>query len=396
MKKILIVVKDNLETKLLLNNFVLNHYLKNKEIHILTKVNKKFYNEEILKIRQDVVYLKYSFVASRFSKFLYKISFFFEHLSNVQKSISSYQKILFLLNFNSKIVLNKIFYKKSLPFLKHIQIIGSFFNFNYLNILLKINTDSSFDYIFFSRPDDLDNLLVHNTYGSRKTKILTLIRNFDTACLKRLFVVPSDMSFYFDYKIKQLCKINLTASKYGKLSKFPYYIDSCKSQEYLMLKNEFQPYVIYATTQKEFFSNKINEEELINYILKILAKRNIKLVIRVHPNHKSEYQKLKLKGDFVIQNELYTLFSNKDNGEIEMLTQKDIVSYMKLIKNAKFLLTNGSTISYDAYKLGVNAYFINLDDDWMLYEREHLVSLINIGIQKLTSIEELGKVINES
>lgn len=388
MKKILIVVKDNFETKLICNNIVLNKYFKNKSIFFITEVNEEYYKQEILKIRKDVHLIKFNVKRNKINLFIYKINFFLEHLSNVKRSVSSYQKILFLLNFKSKNILNKNILNKVSPILFIFEFLGQLFNFDYLSIVRRKSNLYDFDYILFSRPDDPDNLDIYNTYTSDKTKIITLLRNFDTPCLKRLFVIPSDITAFYDDSIKKLAKKCLSSKKYGKLKKINYYLDNYSIKK-LDKNNCREEYVIYATSQKEFFSNNIDEEVVINSILEILSHSNIKLVIRVHPNHKNEYQELNLKGNYIIQSELYTIFKDNNNKNIEMLREKDILNYITFLKNAKCLITNGSTISYDAYKLGVNAYFINFDKNWMLYEREHLLELICIGIKELKTMIQL-------
>ncbi|MEM5557226.1 hypothetical protein AAHK07_01765 [Aliarcobacter cryaerophilus] len=387
MKKILIVVKDNLETKLLCNSIILNKFLKNKKIFLITQTNEKYYRQEILKVRNDVNLVKFHIKRNKITLFLYKVSFFIEHLASINKSISSYQKVLFLLKLKSENILDKKYYKKNFAKLKFFHQIAKMLNFDYLSIFRKKSNLYDFDYILFSRPDDIDNLDIYNTYSSRKTKVVTLIRNFDTPCLKRLFVIPSDITLYYDEHIKKLVQNNLSSQKYAKLKKMPYYLDNYDVES--LYKYNSEEYVIYATSQKEFFSNNISEEELINSILEILSEKNIKLIIRVHPNHKNEYMSLKLKGNFSIQNELYSIFKTNENKEIEMLTQRDIINYISFLKNAKCLLTNGSTIAYDAYNLRINTYFINLDDNWMLYEREHLQELISMGIKKLRTMSQL-------
>ncbi len=389
MKKLLIVTNDNIESRLILNDYILNNYFRNKEIDVMTKADRLFYEKEIKPLRDDIKYLDDYVTSNKVKLFIYKVCIFFSHLSNINNSISSFQKIFILSGLPTKIVLSKIFYSKIKYILPLLEFIGSLFNFRYLDIFKK-NSGQEYDYILFSRPDDLLNLEIFNKYGGKRTQIITLIRNFDTPTLKRIFVVQSTYSLVYESKLNKLIKKQKNVKDYGKIIDINYFLD-----EISLKKSVEKKYILFATSQEEFVTGNYKQIDIINYIAQKIEGKNIQLIARVHPNHKNQYKELDENTSIILQNEIYTIFKSKNGGNLELQTKENQYNYIETLQKSYCVFTFGSTIVYDAIKLRIPSYFINLDSNSMLYEREHLKLLSSIGVEVLTTINEIDNAISK-
>lgn len=387
LKKLLIVASDNVESRLILNDYILNNFFKNKEITVITKADKRFYEEEIKQIRSSIKYIDKYFVSNKFKLFFFKICIFFSHLSNINNSISSFQKFFILNGISVDRALSKIFYNKVRFILPFLEFLGNLFNIRYLDIFKKYS-NNKFDYILFSRPDDLLNLEIFNKYGGKKTKIITLIRNFDTPTLKRIFVVKSTYSLIYEPKLNKLIAKQKNVKEYGKIININYFIETKR------LKQEVQKkHILFATSQEEFVTGKCKQIDIINYISQNIRSKDIKLVVRVHPNHKNQYKKLLKNTNIILQNEINTIFKSKEGARVELQTKKDIDNYIEVLQESYCVFTFGSTIVYDAIKLEIPSYFISLDANSMLYEREHLRLLSKKNIKTLKTMKDIDDVI---
>lgn len=389
LKKLLIVTNDNIESRLILNDYILNNYFRNKEIDVMTKADRLFYEKEIKPLRDDIKYLDDYVTSNKVKLFIYKVCIFFSHLSNINNSISSFQKIFILSGLPTKIVLSKIFYSKIKYILPLLEFIGSLFNFRYLDIFKK-NSGQEYDYILFSRPDDLLNLEIFNKYGGKRTQIITLIRNFDTPTLKRIFVVQSTYSLVYESKLNKLIKKQKNVKDYGKIIDINYFLD-----EISLKKSVEKKYILFATSQEEFVTGNYKQIDIINYIAQKIEGKNIQLIARVHPNHKNQYKELDENTSIILQNEIYTIFKSKNGGNLELQTKENQYNYIETLQKSYCVFTFGSTIVYDAIKLRIPSYFINLDSNSMLYEREHLKLLSSIGVEVLTTINEIDNAISK-
>lgn len=394
-KKLLLVVYDDIETKLLLNDKVLNSYLKNKEIYCLTKSDYKFFDENIKSINPKINYLDcnpfcLSFIEKLFLAIPYRLTLFFEYMSNVAKSESSFQKFYLFLGFKESKVLNKNFYLRNKLLKYMLQSIGRLFNFNFFNLVYKEPKNSEFDYILFSRPDSYLNVKVANKFKGNKTKILTLLRNFDTPCVKRIFTVPSDLTLSYDKDLQTLTKENINKKNYGKLVSFPYYLNTDKTN--FKEKN----LVLFATAQKQFITGEITQFEIIETIYKQLDISKYKLVIRIHPSlNKEHFSKFKNLDNVVLQEEIYSSYNDKNNNAIKLPIKEDIESYEETLQKTKILFSFGSTIVYDAMLSNVDCYYLNFDESSTLYEREHLKLIIKKGTKVINSLNGINNILGQ-
>ena len=76
MKKLLIVTNDNIESRLILNDYILNNYFRNKEIDVMTKADRLFYEKEIKPLRDDIKYLDDYVTSNKVKLFIYKVCIF--------------------------------------------------------------------------------------------------------------------------------------------------------------------------------------------------------------------------------------------------------------------------------------------------------------------------------
>lgn len=415
-KKLLLVINDSHEFKLLMNNQFYSILNKRFNITLLCPFNKdKLFRKEILKEFPDIRFCniwlpkKLCFL----DKIIYSLVKEIFFVINSFRSVSCFQKTYLNLSFIFYIINKSIFEKDVVNFF------SIFFNNKFLKYILKTliipiyilvfpfhkyiykhkytftkfkKNKCKFNYIFFGRTYSMMNISIYKMFSNSNTKLIGLCRNFDSPGLKGPYTIPVDYTVIFDKYLKNHLVSLSDPSNYGKILLYDNTI-SCFRK--LKRKKKHIKQILYATSS---FFYIFNECEVVKIVYNLLYSRygnNFNLFIRVHPNDKiSNYNKVNNFKNIFFVTKLFAHKFKKFNCKSEYFPiQKDIEDFYNNLQKMDLVLSCGSTINYEAYILRIKSAFLNLNkrSDWV-FKRDHIKILNeNINIPIIEDLRDLDK-----
>lgn len=422
-KKLLLVIKDPLEFKFIMNDHFLSPLLQKFEVHLMCPVNKdSLFRDKVLSEYPSLKFLNVwpDKEVCSLDRFIYWLKTELYFFLNAYKSESCFQKVfvnlevplslllkkdlaphfvkLFSHVFNSKLekVLRLPVFCMGMalrPFKKHI------FSHNKFFTSVRLLQRDSFDYIIWGRSYSLVNIAIHKLFSGPDTKIITLCRNFDTPALKGIYTIPSHYTIVFDKFLYEHLSVLNHPLNYGQVILYEHPVRFFKKQR----KETSGKYkVLYATTLPHFTPNQDDiVEALYNVLLRMFGTK-FTLTVRIHPDDDtSNYKKFIAVDNIVIDERLYNSSFESFAGRRELFpTPTEVSDFYSQLQEFDFVLSNGSTINYEAYLLGIKNAFLELnnEDAWK-FRRDHLKILVErCGIpllKKLKCLEDLFLCVQE-
>ena len=380
-KSLLVVIKDSVEYKLIVNDFILGPLCRRFKVTVMTPVNKDSRFRDTLRDKYPVDFTdiwpadKIVFV----DKALYWVKRQLFYMINSTISESCFQKVWLHFGFSEKAIIQRRHRRllKQLSRWLHLcakpfwrAVLKHRFYFSRLKI------DQKFDYILFGRPDSLVNLIVYNSFSKDKTRIIAFCRNLDTPALKGVYTVPVDLTVVFDKEVRRhLLKLN-SRENIGRIMTLPF-----PAKTTGVFKNEPLTVVMYATSLPVFNPY---EPEIVKEIygyLKNAFHGDFKLKLRIHPgDSRKRYVIAGSKNVEVIdENQTGRYYESFSGKKLLFNDPEHIESFYKELSSVDLLMSSGSTINYEAFLAGTRSVFVNfkkyLDLD-ILYQRDHLRILV--------------------
>jgi len=418
METMLIVIKDLLEQKLIVNDKFLQPLLEKYKVTIASPVcMDERYKAAILKEFGDIDFLDTwpRYDISIMDEFVYWLRNEFFFTINSFKSESCFQKAYL----NLILPFGAIFEKDLRPFYekffsKHFNsTIGKFilkaiispfyvlYNvlplkkiiFSYKKSFTKKIDAAKFDQILFGRPDSAVNIYIYNTYSHAETKVTTLCRNFDTPALRGVFAVPSDYTIVFDKALaRHLMNVN-NMTNFGKIVLYDHPIKSYKANE---RQGDEIPKILYATSAPSLLPSEPETIMKIHDFLEKKYKENFQLFLRlIYADSPQRYENLLSKKNVYLEKQYLSSFDSHYNRKLEFPTPEETREFYDRLQRFDLLLSSGSTINYEAYLLNIKTAYCNFYDNtkW-LFRRDHLRILSEeLGIATLSHVDELGQLL---
>lgn len=378
------MIKDNLEYKNFVEYFQL---LKNKDYDIYitspVEIDDNFI-KDIYALDPKIKIL--NIWNNNKVAFLDKVKYWckrqFFYLENSLKSESCFQKFWIHLGFNEKIVLSgklrriQIMITKILLFIFPKHLFSIINNLNYSSAMKIPICNIEFNYIVFMRSDSANNIPFFNSFKTKKNKIITCVRNYDSPSLKGIFTVPSDITLVNSYNLQKILKKLHNIKDIGVVK-----VIKLKSHFLLPFEHKVNS-ILYCTSHPKFFPEE--PKILKNLIQTIPSKYSIK--IRLHPADNIERYSLD-KHFFLDSTTQYTTYNLIDSNKIKFHNLSTIQLQKQEFQQFDMLITHSSTIVKDAYDNGITKlYFIYDENDEFkfIFEREHIQILIDeLCIKKL-------------
>jgi hypothetical protein len=405
LKKLLIVIKDNVELKnFLYYNFSEYINKNNYKVYLLTPVNNdSLFQSEMKKHLNSVVFLDAKIFAKvlLIDKVIYSVKRFIFFLINSQSSDSCFQKLILTFKYKGILTASDRMYSFIRIFLYPFSYIFKFSEpyllsnkcfFSKSRYLENIK----FDYVLFLRPDSMINAKIYNSIKNNyNLKVLTMIRSFDTPHLKGIFTIPSDITFSFSESITKLLKMVNKKSNYGKIINIKEGFLSESGINSHKNKNK-NIKIMYATGSEKLDPK---EYEKVNYIFKELRRRikvNFKFYIKIHGNDfENNYSKLKDQPSVILLtfNNSQTQYMSYTGEKISFFDLESSSNHFNDLATYDLIMSSYSTINYDSFLVGTRSCFISLAGFSVyknIYKREHIRELsgkFNIPIIK--SIRDL-------
>lgn len=380
-KSLLVVIKDSVEYKLIVNDFILGPLSRRFKVTIMAPVNKDIHFRNTIYGKYSVDFLD-TWPADKIvfpDKVLYWLKRQLFYMINSTISESCFQKAWLHFGLGEDVIIlgNHRRLLKQLstclcllakPFWKPVT--RHRFYFSRLNSALK------FDYILFGRPDSLINLIVYNSFRKDNTKVIAICRNLDTPALKGVYTVPTDLTVVFDREVKKhLLELN-NRENIGRVLIIPFPAKATNIH-----KKDALFVVMYATSLPVFnpFEPEI-VKEVYDY-LKDTFHDNFKLKLKIHPGDSRErYGIAEAKNVEVIDEKKTGRYYDSFLGRRLLFSNPEqIEAFYNELSSIDLLMSSGSTINYEAFLAGIRSVFVNfkkyrnLD---ILYLRDHLRILV--------------------
>lgn len=412
-KKLLIVVDDPLEYKLLINDLVLKPLINKFEVTLACPAAKDSNFKKEIHNHYNVSFLPY-FPENRIKENLQKgniivcvnsfIYYYIKQLAffsfNFNRSESAFQKISLLLGWK----INYILKRKHIGLRRLISSIVKIIFYPFKNIIYsktiyikpkisKIYT--KFDHILFGGPDSVANIqLFHNhSQDKNKTQIITLCRNFDSPALKGIYTIPSDITYYYDEDQKIMINKFLDKRFTGRLVKIPYFLTKYKKNR---IRNKSIFRVLFPSGTPSFVKN---QDKILNVIYNTLESycNNFLLVLRIHPNDSLNNYDIRNKKNLLINDEFFDKYITYSKKIHLYYGENNTKKFINNLANTDVILSPASTIVYEGMLCGAKCFFLNYYNDLdTLYKREHLKMLIKKGVVVINNKDELVKVLIEA
>jgi len=371
-KKLLVVLKDNVEYKNFIEYFHLIDSSK-YEIYLTSPVgqDEKFLSDIALLncgIKVINIWDESFMLYSDKVKYWLKRQFFY--LEKSQISESCFQK--FWINLRvpvSNILTGKGRRLQKLLTVALMKIVPVYVysyvdSLSYKSMLPEKYSTKIFDRILFMRPDSSMNILFYNTFSTSETEIITFIRNYDTPALKGDFTIKSNVTWVVSNNLKGLLEKVHSKKSYGRIE----VVNKLLNQKVIESKN-----ILYCTSHPVFFPS---ENVVLNNIINNLPSDCL-FRVRLHPADRIERYTVN-RGYFLESNEQYVKYL-VDGKNVKFHSLKSIEVFKKELASYGVLITHSSTVVKDAFDIGVRElYFIvDIDDPYKyIFKREHIGMLI--------------------
>lgn len=388
MKKLLVVIKDNVEYK----NFVEYFYLinlKKYQVYVTSPVERdESFVRDIKLLSDDIIVIPLWQLDDLvfFDKFKYWLKKEFFYLQNSFISESCFQKFWLELGISPKTILSgkwRSAHKKIIKLIFKItpnQLFKFVDGLQYVSKMKGENSKLQFDYVLFMRPDSVINILFYNTFKTTKSKIITFVRNYDTPALKGVFTVKSDISVVVSQGLKTLlCKLhNKRYVGHVKVLEKP-------SDKKNIKDKQEKKSILYCTSHPHFFPQ---ENEVLKNIIDNLP-NNLSFKIRLHPVDTIDRYAINEK---FFSNPINQYVTYKSvNGDVKFHSIETINNFKNELKAFDVLITHSSTVVKQAFDVGINELYFIVDDHdnyKYIFKREHITLLIQeLGIKKMAFSE---------
>jgi len=390
-KRVLLVIKDNLEYKNLLENIVyFRRYLNEKEVFVSSPVNidKKFTSDISIALERRINFIDWDNGNAFVNKTILYIRNLLFYFSTFNYSYSSKQKLFLYLFFKEDFIFRKKLEKYRIPnvFVK----VSKFLLRNIDYIAFKKGKNNFYDDVVFFRSDASQQMNYYRSCIGKYTTATLFVRNVDAITLKGVFSIPFNKTYVADemqlFRLKNLHD----PLHYGEA----FIIEEQPSENIKSKSNKRNINVLFATSHPKFVPLEPCIVEKANKVLVKKYKERLKFTIRLHPADKKErYKKLFGKVSFEDCKANYIIYES-EWGSVNFFNIETVQRYNELLSKSDCLICCTSTIVVDAHKVGVkNLIYIN-DPQYFyyaeLYKREHLLDIIDrCGVRVCTDISTL-------
>lgn len=403
-KDILVVIKDNMEFKLIVSEEIVGKLVGKYNVSIMSPVtaDEKFRKDVLSRYAVDFVDVWPVEDIKFIDKVIYwcKRQAFFVY--NATQNESCFQKAWVYFGIPEHIVLRGKYRKilKALTFFLSIlaRPLGAYI-FCHRKYFSRSYTEKKFDYIFFGRPDSMINALIYNTFKKSDSKIITLCRNWDTPALKGIFTIPSDITITFEKELSKLLNRVNRKENFGKIicCQFPYILKNRHKRK------ENKIHILYATSLPRLYPD---EPVLVKYLIEELRDflaDSLIFRLRLHPEDTlnrykfiEEYPNVQWEKS----EEIKVFYKSHYKKKLAFNTLQTVENLHASLNGADLLISVASTINYEAVKFGVPSCYLNFYDYYpfnYVYEREHLKILSQcFDIPISTNINELKTFIKNA
>jgi len=388
-KRILLVIHDNMELRLLLSQTFLSFLEKATQVDITLPVSKDEMLLSGYKILSDMEFINIwpDRAATSFHwKIIYKIKKFCFFVRN-SFSLSARQKLLLSIGFPLDVFFykNKHFFYKIAVILAHC--LGGFCSVGTKctnNINAKKTNKFDYDFIIFGRHDSFENTFFYiNAYD--KTKFINFIRNIDAISLKGSPSVNADYTVCYNDFICNQVKTMLLSKEYGEIIKIEYPLkDRINSFNKSRNRTEEVRKVLFATTSSHFYPEQPAAVKMVYEILSSKYDSYFQLYIQKHVDDKGDYSFLRNESNIKVGDVPFQKCKSiVDDRFLKIPSQKDNNFYVELLCSYDVVITVGSTIAQDFLLLNKKVVFwdimLNGINPSYLYDRDHLKFLICEG-----------------
>ncbi len=371
-KKLLVVLKDNVEFK----NFVEYFHLVDTskyEIYLTSPVaqDERFISDiALLNSGIKVIDIwdeNYILIADKIKYWLKRQLFY---LKKSKISESCFQKFWLHLRVPVSVILTgKVRWPLELLAAALIKIIpGVVYEYvDNLKYESKLPDDclvETFDRILFMRPDSSINILFYNTFRTSEIEIVTFIRNYDTPALKGVFTINSNVTWVVSNKLKEALVRIHDEKQYGLIEVVN------KLQKYKEIQSKS---ILYCTSHPDFFPS---EAVVLKNIISHMASDCV-FRIRLHPADRVERYNVS-KEYFLDSKEQYVEYK-VDGGGVKFHSLGSIEVFKQELASYGILITHSSTVVKDAFDVGIRElYFIvDVNDPYKyIFKREHIEILM--------------------
>lgn len=417
-EKLLIIVKDYVEEKIVLGSDLLSCCLNRYIVYLMSPAIKDQRYKKL--IRKEYPELKFiDFWPREEIKILDQIKYWLKSqlyfLYSAYRSKSCFQKIFLNTHLLLKPVLPTV---DTLPFA--IRLFRPLFNSplleNILKVILvpllffslpfkswvfssrrsftsKINSKLKFDHIFFVRPDSTANMLLYNSFSHPNTIVTTMCRNWDTPALRGIFAVPSNETLAFEELLANHIKQLNRPSNFGNIRIMPYSVKKNKVRR-IDSHNNKKLKILYATSASFFATDEPKLVEEIYRYLEGKFGKNFELIIRlIYTDSDGRYQTTLNHENVSIDKSYFQYFDSFYGKKLPFFAPDGVKNFKDSLKQYDLLLSTVSTINYEAHLLGVNTCYLHTNprDKW-IYQRDHFQILIHeMGLPVVNSVQEIGK-----
>jgi hypothetical protein len=419
-KRLLLVIKDQLEFRLLVNDVFLPGLLTRFDVALMSPAN----GSDLFRSRVRERYPQVGFVDGNrdgevrlIDRFVYWLKNELFFILNARRSETCFQKVLLSLELPVRAVARRILEE---PFARTLSPI---FNspaasrlirsiLGVASILLQpigpailrhrrfyspVPTRDPFDYILFGRPNAFANIAIRQAYATPSTRIITLCRNLDVPAAKGIFTVPSDYTIVFDVALYEHLRTLNSPLNYGR-------VVLCDHPATLLKKRGGaggvrRRDVLYAANARVFVPN---EDDIVDRLYAFLTRQYgaaFRLFLRPHPTdyrddgHCDRFAKLLRNGHARLEERYGQLLDGETGRRLFFPCPADTDKYYARLQEMDLILSSFSTINYEAKVLGVSTAFLKLDAglDWVA-RRDHVRLMSERhGIEILTCLDGITK-----
>lgn len=422
-RRVLLVIKDQLEFRSLINDVFLPGLLARFEVVLMCPGNRSAVFREGVRARYPAVVFLDAWFDDQVSlgdRAMYWLKNELYFLLNAPRSETCFQKVFLSLELPIRALTGRIledaFARRLAPFfnsktwrgiakgsLKVLSVLLSplrNFVFRHRTFHSDITFQERFDYVFFGRPNSFSNIAVQKAFADSSTKIVTFCRNFDVPASKGVFTVPSDYTIVFDrFLCGHLRDLN-SPLNYGQVILYDHplvFFKKGRTKECGALRQ-----ILYAANAEVFVPN---EGRIVRDLFESLtrARRSgFQLHIRPHPTDRSEAHTRQRFHD-VLQHDNVVLerldgcaLDGAGSGAVPFPTPDDADRYYERILRMDLVISSFSTINYEAKLLGVPSVFLSIDPTiaW-ISRRDHLRLLSERhGIPVLTNAGDVSAYVS--